>query len=99
MTDKIIGVRFDVRGGFVVERAHFADYQYADKPENIKENQEALRAYANSRVRDDRYKGDFRMPELLIKQPIPLEKLTLHVVLNRVIVGKGDERRIEYVAA
>jgi len=95
--EKVIVTRFDVRGGFVVDRAPFADFQYDQSPYNKEAYQQALRAYAMSRVKADRYKGNFRMPELIMKKPIPLERLVLHQVLKRAIIGEGDQRRVVYV--
>lgn len=73
---KIVVVKFNILPtdeAYVVERAHFADWQWGHN----KDKQDAIRKYALSRVPADKYNGQYRMPELIIKNPIALERLVV----------------------
>jgi hypothetical protein len=93
--EKIVGVRFDIIPSdetYVVDRAHHADFQWGHNSDR----RDAIREYALSRVPANEYDGSFRMPELLIRNPIELERLVLHSAFTRDIVQNNGEWTIEY---
>ncbi len=62
----------DTDDAYVVDRAWYADFLWGvttDKPA-------AIKAYAFSRVPLSQYAGGYRMPELLLRNPIAFERLT-----------------------
>jgi hypothetical protein len=92
---RIVAVRFDILPtdkAYVVDRAHFADFQYW----HSRDRQEAIRRYALSRVPAKRYDGSFRMPELIIKNPIRLERLVLHDAFEREVICYNGEYTVSY---
>jgi len=97
---KIIGFKFDLLPtdeAYVVDRSHFADWQYGI----TNDRQEAFRKYAFSRVPASEYDGIFRMPELLISNPIALDRLVVHCMFEREIIYNRDGMRrpeIEYAS-
>lgn len=93
--NKIVGIRFDLLSSddaYVIERAHYADWQWGVNSDK----QDAIRKYALSRVPASEYDGSFRMPELLIKNPIGLERLTVHTSFTRELVKKDERWAVEY---
>lgn len=87
--NEIIAVKFDILPedqSYVVDRAHYADFQWGVTTDRA----EAITKYALSRVRTNRYNGSFRMPELLIKNPVPIERVCVHSKFERLIVRSGD---------
>ena len=72
---EIIGLKLNIilsDEAFVVDRAHVADFQWEVTSDRV----EAYRRYALSRVQASKYQeGQFRMPELIIKNPIHLDRL------------------------
>jgi hypothetical protein len=98
--EKTIEFKFDILptdNAFVVDRSHFADWQYR----HTTDRQEAIRKYALSRVPANEYDGSFRMPELIIQNSIALERLVVNSVFERVITNERDksgEYKINYVS-
>ena len=93
--EKIVAVKFDVLPAdeaYIVDRAHFADFQWGHKGNR----QDAIRKYALSRVSANEYDGSFKMPELIIRNPIELERLVLHNAFEREIVRNNGEWTIAY---
>lgn len=93
--EKLIGFKFDIISSdeaYVVDRAHYADWAWGDNPDKT----DAIRKYALSRVPAETYEGGFRMPELIIRNSINLERLVTHNVFFRDIVKKDDTWAIVY---
>ncbi|MDP3987456.1 MAG: hypothetical protein Q8P81_04495 [Nanoarchaeota archaeon] len=93
--EKIVCVRFEILPSdeaYVVDRAHYADFQWRHNWNR----RDAIRRYALSRVSAEGYDGSFRMPELLIGNPIALERLVLNNTFTREIVQSNGEWTIEY---
>lgn len=92
---RIVGFKFKLipeDDAFVVERAHMAEWQHYTNPNK----KEAIRKYALSRIPANEYDGSFRMPELIIRNPINLERLVLHSLTERQIVGDTGDYSITY---
>jgi len=64
--------------------------------ENNGDRRDAIRKYVLSRVPVGEYDGSFRMPELIIRNPIELERLVLNNSFTRGIVRNNGEWNIEY---
>ena len=93
--EKLIGFKLDIipsDEAYIVDRAHYADCAWGDNPDKS----DAIRKYALSRVPAEQYTGGFRMPELLIRNPIELKRLVTNNVFFRDIVRKNDAWTIAY---
>ena len=93
--EKIIGVRFDIRPSdeaYVVNRAEYANYQWG----HTENKQDAITKYALSRVPASNYDGSFEMPELIIRNPIRLERLILTSKSTAKVVHSEGKWTTEY---
>ena len=93
--NKLLSVRFDVLPAdeaYVVDRAHFADLQWGHSGDR----HEAIRRYAFSRVPASQYGGNYRMPELVIKNPIELERLAINSRFERQIARDEGQWAVIY---
>lgn len=93
--ERIVELRFDILpedNAYVVDRAHFADFQFG----HSKDRKEAIRRYAHSKVPADAYDGSFKMPELIIKNPIDLARITVTNVFERRLFYKNKQWGISY---
>jgi len=59
---------------YVIDRSHVSDYQFGLSGDK----RGALTRYIESRVSAQSYNGNFRMPELIIKNPIELRRIRFH---------------------
>lgn len=72
---------------YVVDRSHYADYQF-----RVTNNEEAaLRKYAHSRVDSKKYSNNFKMPELIMGNPVSIDRVISRNVFRVERVTKSGE--------
>jgi hypothetical protein len=75
--DNISIIKFDLLPSdeaYVVDRAHYVDWQYGINPNRA----DAILKYVHSRIPAGQYHGQFRLPELIIGNPISIDRIVLH---------------------
>ena len=93
--ERIVALEFDLLPtdkAYVVDRSHFADFQW----KHSTNKQEAIRKYVDSRVKANKYHDSFRMPELIIQNPISLDRVYAIKLIQRQIVQTDNGYRIKY---
>lgn len=93
--DILIGLKFELTSSdeaYVVDRSYYADWAWNNKLDKA----EAIKKYVTSRVLAQNYDGSFRMPELIIKNEIDLERLIVYHVLSRDVVKTDNGWGVEY---
>lgn len=96
ISENIILLKFEIQKSdiaYVVERAHYADWKYG----KVTDKTEAIRKYVSSRIPAAEYEGNYLLPELIIKNSIPLERIIPHKKITRILPRKPPHE-ITYIS-